>query len=211
MPHETDFLHPATYVEAAKQMQSTGWGKLDFFTTGEAERTASLVDAAIGSGVQVLPSARDAFRALQLVQPDDVRAVILGQDPYPTPGDAHGLAFSVASPDRRIPPSLKTIFASLNADLGIAAPAHGNLVNWARAGVLLLNVTLSVEAGKANSHRHIGWARLSSQILDHLNEHASPIVFMLWGNFAQQAGARLDDRRHCAAWIPGQHVDAVTR
>lgn len=188
---------PTTYGEAVNALKPTGWGNLGFFATGTAAQTAARVDEAVAAGIQVLPPACDVFKALEIVQPEHVKAVILGQDPYPTPGDAHGLAFSVANPKKRLPPSLKTIFASLEADLGIPPPSHGNLIKWAHAGVLLLNVTLSVEAGKPNSHKNIGWARLAGDILDRLNEHTTPIVFMLWGNYAQKAGARLDARRHC--------------
>ncbi len=186
-----------TYGEAVCAMKSTGWGNLRFFTTGAAAETAARVDEAVNSGAQILPTAKDVFKALEIVQPEQVKAVILGQDPYPTPGDAHGLAFSVANPEQRMPPSLKTISASLEADLGITPVSHGNLIKWAQAGILLLNVTLSVEAGKANSHKNIGWAPLAGEILDRLNDQASPIVFMLWGKYAQQTGARLDTKRHC--------------
>jgi uracil-DNA glycosylase len=93
--------------------------------------------------------------------------------------------------------SLRTILASLENDLGIAPPDHGNLTAWGNAGVLLLNVSLSVEAGKANSHKHLGWSKLAGEVLDLLNNGQNPIVFMLWGGFAQKAGARLDRDRHC--------------
>lgn len=188
---------PATYGEAVEAVKNSDWGNLNFFTSGHAAETAARVDRLVKTGVQVLPPAVDVFNALEITQPGQVRAVVLGQDPYPTPGDAHGLAFSVANPDQRIPASLKTIFASLEADLGIIRPCHGNLSRWARAGILLLNVTLSVEAGKANSHRNFGWAHLAGEILEQLNAQVTPVVFMLWGNYAQQTGAQLDTTRHC--------------
>jgi uracil-DNA glycosylase len=197
MSLETPVTAPMTYGDAVNALKLTDWGNLCFFATGAAAETAARVDETVMSGVQVLPAAKDVFKALEIVQPDQVKAVILGQDPYPTPGDAHGLAFSVANPAQRIPASLKTIFASLEADLEIIPPPHGNLIKWAHAGILLLNVTLSVEAGKANSHKNFGWANLAGEILDRLNEQTTPIVFMLWGKYAQQTGARLDTKRHC--------------
>ncbi len=184
-------LVPITYSSAVDSVKTTGWANLDFFTSGAGSETAARGDDRGAAGAQGLPPARDIFNALELTQPDQVRAVILGQDPYPTPGDAHGLAFSVATAKQRIPASLRTIFTSLETDLGITPPAHGNLTQWARSGVLLLNVTLSVEAGKANSHKDFGWAALASQIMQHLNESTTPVVFMLWGKFAQHAGAGL--------------------
>ena len=190
-------LTPITYSSAVGAVKTTGWANLDFFTSGAGSETAARVDARVAAGAQVLPPAGDIFKALELTQPDQVRAVILGQDPYPTPGDAHGLAFSVANPDQRIPASLRTIFTSLEVDLGITRPAHGNLTQWAHSGILLLNVTLSVEAGKANSHKDFGWAALAGEIMQRLNERATPVVFMLWGKFAQHAGAGVDRSRHC--------------
>ncbi|MEM9472153.1 MAG: uracil-DNA glycosylase [Pseudomonadota bacterium] len=190
-------IAPATYGAAVQAMRHTGWADLDFFTSGAGSETAARVDARAAAGAHVLPPARDVFNALQLTQPDQVRAVILGQDPYPTPGDAHGLAFSVADPDQRVPASLRTIFKSLKCDLGIAPPGHGNLTRWARSGVLLLNVTLSVDAGKANSHKDVGWAALAADVIDRLNKGDTPVVFMLWGKFAQHTGAGIDTSRHC--------------
>lgn len=202
-------LAPVTYSSAVDGVKTTGWANLDFFTSGTGSETAARVDQRVAAGVQVLPPARDIFKALELTQPDQVRAVILGQDPYPTPGDAHGLAFSVANPEQRIPASLRTIFTSLETDLGITPPAHGNLTQWARSGVLLLNVTLSVEAGKANSHKDVGWAALAADIMDQLNERATPVVLMLWGKFAQQAGAGVDRSRHCV--IETAHPSPLAR
>lgn len=194
---EESAVAPTTYGQAVGALKVSDWGNLNFFTSGAAAETAARVDGLVKKGVQVLPPATDVFKALEIIQPGQVRAVVLGQDPYPTPGDAHGLAFSVANPDRRIPASLKTIFAGLEADLGIKRPSHGNLIRWSHAGILLLNVTLSVEAGKANSHKNFGWAHLAGEILERLNEQVTPTVFMLWGKFAQQTGARLDTTRHC--------------
>lgn len=200
---------PITYSRAVDRVKTTGWANLDFFTSGAGSITASRVDARAAAGAHVLPAAGDIFKALELTQPDQVRAVILGQDPYPTPGDAHGLAFSMANPERRLPASLRTIFTSLEADLGIPPPMHGNLTRWARSGILLLNVTLSVEAGKANSHKDFGWAALAQDIIQNLNENATPVVFMLWGKFAQHAGSGVDVSRHCV--IETAHPSPLAR
>ncbi|MEO9874969.1 MAG: uracil-DNA glycosylase [Anderseniella sp.] len=200
---------PITYSSAIGAVESTQWANLDFFTSGAGSTTAARVDARVAAGAQVLPAAGDVFKALELTQPDQVRAVILGQDPYPTPGDAHGLAFSVANPEQRLPASLRTIFTSLETDLGITPPAHGNLSRWARSGILLLNVTLSVEAGKANSHKDFGWAALAADIIQHLNDGATPVVFMLWGKFAQHAGSGVDASRHCV--IETAHPSPLAR
>ena len=208
-PIEKPALAPITYSSAICTVRTTGWANLDFFKSGAGSKTAARVDARVAAGAQVLPAASDVFKALELTQPDQVRAVILGQDPYPTPGDAHGLAFSVANREQRIPASLRTIFTSLETDLAITPPAHGNLTRWARSGVLLLNVTLSVEAGKANSHKDFGWAALAGDIMDQLNERATPVVFMLWGKFAQHAGTRVDASRHCV--IETAHPSPLAR
>ena len=200
---------PVTYSSAIGTVETTGWANLDFFTSGAGGKTAARVDARVAAGVQVLPPAKDIFKALELTQPDQVRAVVLGQDPYPTPGDAHGLAFSVANPAQRLPASLRTIFTCLEADLGIPPPTHGNLTRWARSGILLLNVTLSVEAGKANSHKDFGWAALAQDIIQHLNESTTPVVFMLWGKFAQHAGSGVDSSRHCV--IETAHPSPLAR
>lgn len=196
-PFEKTGVAPATYSAAVDAIKATGWANLDFFTSGAAGETAARVDARVAAGAHVLPPAGYVFNALQLTPPDQVRAVILGQDPYPTPGDAHGLAFSVANPGRRIPASLRTIFAALESDLGITPPGHGNLTRWAQSGILLLNVTLSVEAGEANSHKDIGWAKLAADVMTRLNQRSKPVVFMLWGKSAQHAGAGIDASRHC--------------
>ncbi|MGI9513804.1 MAG: uracil-DNA glycosylase [Anderseniella sp.] len=208
-PIEKSGVAPTTYSAAVGTIKDIGWANLDFFASGAGSETAARVDARVEAGVQVLPAPEDVFKALELTRPDQVRAVILGQDPYPTPGDAHGLAFSVANPERRIPASLRTIFTALQSDLGIAPPGHGNLTQWAQSGILLLNVTLSVEAGRANSHKDIGWSALAAEVLNHLNQRATPVVFMLWGKFAQHAGTGIDASRHCV--IKTAHPSPLAR
>ncbi len=194
---DAGFLAPATFVAAADKMRDGAWGGLGFFRAGRAAAIAERVDAMVASGAHVLPPPGDVFKALELTPPDEVRVVILGQDPYPTPGDAHGLAFSVDGCGRKLPMSLRTIFRAIGQDTGLVMPAHGNLSQWARSGVLLLNTVLTVEAGKPNAHKHLGWQQLAQDVLGQLNARHDPVVFMLWGSQAQAAGTSLDKSRHC--------------
>ncbi len=143
----------------------------------------------------VLPPASLVFSALNHLAPDQVRVVILGQDPYHAPGQAHGYAFSV--PDGVVfPPSLRNLLRELSADLGLAMPISGDLRPWADQGVLLLNSVLTVEAGKAASHARLGWEHFTDAVLAVLNQQTQPLVFMLWGQYAQRKGAFLDKDRH---------------
>lgn len=145
------------------------------------------------AGKRIFPHSRDWFRALEMTPLSDVRAVILGQDPYHGPGQAHGLCFSVPA-GVPPPPSLANIYKELHSDLGIAAPAHGCLASWARDGVLLLNSVLTVEAGRAASHRDRGWERFTDALVRAVAAKAEPVVFLLWGNYAQRkAGFVRDD------------------
>ncbi len=198
-----------TYREAAVGMTRSGWGDLEFFRSGKALAIAAALDAKAGEGAVILPPPTDVFRALDMTPPQRVRAVILGQDPYPTPGDAHGLAFSMATDGRRLPMSLRTIFEALARDTGQPPPRHGDLSRWARHGVLLLNTVLTVEAGKAHAHKGLGWEALSREVLERLNASKEPIVFMLWGKPAQAAGSKLDRRRHCV--IETAHPSPLAR
>lgn len=131
----------------------------------------------------IYPDKYDIFNALHFTPYKDVKVVILGQDPYHGPNQAHGLSFSV-KPGNRIPPSLVNIYKELNHDLGCYIPNNGYLKKWADQGVLLLNTTLTVEARKANSHQRIGWSIFTDKIISLLNERKDPIVFILWGNNA---------------------------
>jgi len=137
------------------------------------------------AGKRIYPPQEYWFRALELVAPEQVKVVILGQDPYHGAGEAHGLSFSV--PDGvKIPPSLRNIWQELARDLGINPPQHGNLTGWAEQGVLLLNTSLTVEADKAASHAKKGWEVLTDAIILHLSQSQSGLVFMLWGAHAQK-------------------------
>lgn len=150
------------------------------------------VAAARAAGRRVAPGEADVWRALALTPPDAVRVVILGQDPYPTPGHADGLAFSVR-PGVAPPRSLRNVFRELADDLGLPEPATGSLEPWARQGVLLLNTALTVEEGAANAHARWGWGPVTDAIIDVANAGA-PSVFVLWGRQAQARAPRIAPR-----------------
>ncbi len=137
---------------------------------------------------EIYPQDGFELTALRLTQPEAVRAVILGQDPYHEPGQAFGLAFAVRK-GMPLPPSLRNIYAELQSDLSIAPPQHGDLTAWAERGVLLLNTVLSVERGKANSHSAWGWQRLTDAVIAATNRLPQPIAFVLWGAQAQKKAA----------------------
>jgi len=144
---------------------------------------------------EVFPPEKDVFNALKLTPFNDVRVLILGQDPYHDVGQAHGLAFSVM-PGVRPPPSLVNIYKELQSDLGIPPVKHGHLESWARNGVLLLNAVLTVRAHQANSHQGKGWERLTDAIIRRLSAREDPVVFVLWGAYAQKKKALIDANRH---------------
>ena len=149
----------------------------------------------------ILPHSSLWFKALTTTDLDQVKVVILGQDPYPTPGHAHGLCFSVMPEVKPIPKSLINIYKELKDDLGIVN-SHGNLQSWADQGVLLLNSVLTVEAGKANSHQGQGWEQFTDRIIEVLNEQISPIVFVLWGAYAQKKGSIVKNPQHLVLRSP---------
>ena len=152
-------------------------------------------------GQQVFPPGNQIFNALNTTPFDKVRVVILGQDPYHGPGQAHGLCFSVQQ-GVAVPPSLQNIYKELHADLGLPVPSHGNLMQWAEQGVLLLNAVLTVRAGQANSHQGKGWEHFTDRIVELLNERREHLVFMLWGSYAQRKGAMIDRKRHLVLSSP---------
>ncbi|WP_347313288.1 uracil-DNA glycosylase [Defluviimonas sp. SAOS-178_SWC] len=155
------------------------WAHLPFFT-----RDLPRIEAALADDPRpVLPPEAQRFAALDLTPPEAVRVVILGQDPYPTPGHAHGLAFSVAPEVTPLPRSLSNIYKELHADLDIRRP-NGDLRGWARQGVLLLNTSLSVPAGAAGGHARLGWQRLAEEVLAEVSTR--PTAFLLWGGHAQK-------------------------
>ena len=136
-------------------------------------------------GKVIYPAGSQMFHALNILPFEDVKVVILGQDPYHGPKQAHGLSFSVP-PGVDIPPSLRNIYKELNSDLGIKPAPHGNLEKWAKQGVLLLNATLSVEQARAGSHQGKGWEAFTDAIIHHLNDERKHLVFILWGSYAQK-------------------------
>lgn len=164
------------------------WADLPFFR----DRLPGIEAGLATDPRPVLPPAAQVFAALQATPPEAVRAVILGQDPYPTPGQAHGFAFSVA-PATPLPKSLKNIFRELHDDLGIAR-SDGDLRGWAAQGVLLLNAVLTVPAGVTDGHKALGWQRLTHEILQSLS--GQPRAFLLWGRKAQQTAAAITGADH---------------
>lgn len=135
------------------------------------------------------------FNALNTTPLDRVKVVILGQDPYHGPNQAHGLSFSVQK-GVALPPSLRNIFHELHADVGVEIPKHGDLTHWAEQGVLLLNAVLTVEAGQPTSHQKRGWEEFTDHVIDVLNEQREHIVFILWGAYAQRKGQRINQDKH---------------
>lgn len=143
----------------------------------------------------IYPDKYDIFNALHFTSYKDIKVVILGQDPYHGPGQAHGLSFSV-NPGIKIPPSLLNIYKELNSDLGCYIPNNGYLKKWADQGVLLLNTSLTVRAGEANSHKSIGWEIFTDKIISLVNEKEYPVVFLLWGNNAIKKKNLITNKRH---------------
>jgi uracil-DNA glycosylase len=149
----------------------------------------------------IFPVGSNYFRALDLTPLGDVKVVILGQDPYHGPGQAHGLSFSVRL-GVRIPPSLINIHKEIERDLGISPPKHGFLESWAKQGVLLLNSVLTVEQGQAGAHQGKGWEKFTDAIIHRVNEQASPCVFLLWGSYAQKKACFINRDRHLVLTAP---------
>ncbi len=143
----------------------------------------------------IYPDKYDIFNALHLTPFNETKVVIIGQDPYHGPGQAHGLSFSV-KPGVALPPSLQNIYKELQADLGCYIPNNGYLVEWAKQGVLLLNSVLTVRAGTPNSHKGLGWEILTNKVIETLNQREKPVVFILWGNFAQQKQQLITSSQH---------------
>jgi uracil-DNA glycosylase len=171
------------------------WVRLRFFGEGQADAVAARVDARIADGKLVLPAPDDIFNALRLTPLGRVKAVILGQDPYPTAGDAHGLAFSYLG-TRRLPASLKVILAEWADDLGYAPVRTGDLTSWARQGVLLLNTALTVEAGNAGAHLKLGWSALADEAVMAVSANRPAAAFLLWGGPARKRAALIDRTKH---------------
>lgn len=165
------------------------------FETPELQRLAAFLRAEKQAGKAIYPPGPRIFAALDATPFDAVKVVILGQDPYHGPGQAHGLCFSVL-PGVAVPPSLENIFKELERDLGIPVPDHGCLLPWARQGVLLLNSVLTVERGTPGSHQGKGWEGFTDACIEALDREREGLVFLLWGSYAQAKGRLVDPRRH---------------
>ena len=183
-------------VDPARWAAHPGWDGLlaAFWASAAGQDLVAFLRHRLAAGAVVYPP--QPLRALELTAPEDVRVVILGQDPYHGPGQAEGLAFSVA-PNMKIPPSLRNLFKERQRDLGLAVPASGSLVGWAQQGVLLLNTCLTVEDGQPASHAGQGWEALTDAVIQRCGEAGPPKVFLLWGAHAQKKAARIDGQRHC--------------
>ena len=183
-------LHPSWLGPLRGEFEQPYMGELKSFLAEERQK-----------GKRVFPKGGEWFRALDLTPLEEVRVVILGQDPYHGEGQAHGLCFSV-QPGVQIPPSLVNIYKEIESDLGIKPARHGFLEHWAKQGVLLLNSVLTVEMGRAASHRGRGWERFTDQIIQAINAKDDPVVFMLWGSYAQKKAAFVDQSRHLVLKAP---------
>lgn len=177
-------LHESWKAPLQPEFQADYMAQLKAFLV--AEKTA---------GKRIFPKGSEWFRALDLTPLDKVRVVILGQDPYHGPGQAHGLCFSV-KPGVPPPPSLVNIYKELHSDLGLKRPNHGFLEHWAPQGVLLLNSVLTVEMAKPASHQGKGWERFTDAVIRLVNAKDEPVVFLLWGSYAQKKAAFVDGSRH---------------
>ncbi len=177
-------LHPSWRLPLTDHFESASMSALKAFLTAEK-----------AAGKRIFPKGSEWFRALDLTPLESVLVVILGQDPYHGEGQAHGLCFSVPQ-GIRPPPSLGNIFKELATDLGIARARHGNLESWAKQGVLLLNSVLTVEMAQAASHKGRGWEEFTDEIIRLVNNQPYPVVFMLWGAYAQKKAAFVDAQRH---------------
>ncbi len=165
------------------------------------ETLIRFVEGERAAGKVIYPKNSDVFNALSLTPFSKVKVVILGQDPYHGPHQAHGLCFSVRPPTPP-PPSLRNIFQELEADVGISKPTHGDLQSWAEQGVLLLNAVLTVEAEKAGSHANKGWETFTDRIIRELNDRREHLVFLLWGAYAQKKACFVDRARHLVLEAP---------
>ncbi len=183
-------------VDARLQLEASWKARLgDYFERPDMQALRDFLRAQKQAGKQIYPPGRQIFAAFDHTPFDAVKVVILGQDPYHGPGQAHGLCFSVL-PDVRVPPSLNNIFKEIEHDLGVKRPDHGYLMPWAERGVLLLNSVLTVERGRAGAHRGKGWEGLTDAAIDRLNQEREGLVFLLWGSHAQAKGRLIDTARH---------------
>jgi uracil-DNA glycosylase len=173
----------------------------DYLARPDMRELADFLRREKAAGKTIYPAGTNIFAALDATPFDQVKVVILGQDPYHGPGQAHGLCFSVP-PGVEVPPSLANIFKEQQADLGLPRPDHGYLMPWARRGVLLLNAVLTVEHGRAGAHAGKGWEGFTDHVIERLASEREGLVFLLWGSYAQAKGKVIDPRRHCVLRAP---------
>jgi uracil-DNA glycosylase len=186
-----------TQADRAKIQLEPSWkARLqDWLLRPEMQQLSAFLRQRKAAGARLFPPGAQIFAAFDATPYDQVKVVILGQDPYHGYGQAHGLCFSVL-PGVPVPPSLLNIYKEIEADLGIARPDHGCLLPWAQRGVLLLNAVLTVEEGRAGAHQGKGWEGLTDHVVETLNRERDGLVFLLWGSYAQAKGKVIDSRRH---------------
>ena len=171
------------------------YGLSDFLLSSQMDELRDFLLSEKQAQKEIYPPSSLIFNAFNTTPLEQVKVVILGQDPYHGPNQAHGLSFSVQK-GIALPPSLRNIFHELHADVGVEIPRHGDLTHWAEQGVLLLNSVLTVEAGQPTSHQKRGWENFTDHVIDVLNEQREHIVFILWGAYAQRKGQRIDPNKH---------------
>ncbi len=201
-------MHPAEIL-ARELKPGRGW---DQWLAGEfrqpyMQQLAEFLASEEAAGKVLFPERRHCFNALNTTPLDQVKVVIIGQDPYHGPGQAHGLCFSVR-PGVKIPPSLVNMFKEIRDDLGIEPPDHGCLQTWAEQGVLLINAVLTVEQANAGAHQGKGWERFTDKIIETVNQHRKGVVFLLWGNYARKKGLIIDRNRHLI--LEGPHPSPLS-
>ena len=202
-------MHPATEALLGQLRPGNGWRERleGEFSQPYMESLGQFLAAEEQAGKTIYPKASRCFNALNTTGFDEVRVVILGQDPYHGPGQAHGLCFSVR-PGVEVPPSLVNIFKELNQDVDVPIPDHGCLQPWAEQGVLLLNSVLTVTQGNAGSHRGQGWETFTDRVIRYLNDERESLVFLLWGSYAQKKGSFIDRNRHLV--LDGPHPSPLS-
>jgi uracil-DNA glycosylase len=201
-------MHPVE-VLANHLRSDRGWKEhlADEFCQPYMQALAEFLAAEESAGKVLFPDSKHCFNALNSTPLDQVRVVILGQDPYHGPGQAHGLCFSVR-PNVPTPPSLVNIFKEIQSDLGISPPDHGCLQSWAEQGVLLLNSVLTVVQGQAGAHQGKGWETFTDRVIETVNRERDGVVFLLWGSYAKKKGQHIDRNRHLV--LEGPHPSPLS-
>ncbi len=189
-PRKSIDLHPSWLAHLASEFEQPYMQQLKAFLLAQKQQNKV-----------IYPPSKLIFNAFNSTPLDQVKVVILGQDPYHGPNQAHGLCFSV-QPGIQPPPSLQNMFKELSRDLGLPVPNHGCLQSWAEQGVLLLNATLTVEQARAGAHQGQGWEIFTDKAIQLVNEQCSGVVFLLWGSYAQKKGALIDKRKHLVLTAP---------